>query len=119
MILVIPGRLCQALESGKQISKWLAVEILACEALSKQGLIPAKAGPDQKKARFSVDRIDELEQITKHDVIAFLTPVAEHVGPPSRHIHLGLTSSDVLDTSIRPLKEAAEVSWETQALQTV
>jgi adenylosuccinate lyase len=102
--------------------KWLAVEILACEALSKQGLIPAKdLARIKKKARFSVERIEELEQTTKHDVIAFLTNVAEHVGPASRHIHLGLTSSDVLDTSMAVLlKEAAEVLIEDlKALQTV
>ncbi len=66
-----------------------------------------------------MERIDELEQITKHDVIAFLTNVAEHVGPPSRHIHLGLTSSDVLDTSLAVLlKEALDVILEDlQALQ--
>ncbi|MEW6186671.1 MAG: adenylosuccinate lyase [Thermodesulfobacteriota bacterium] len=90
--------------------KWLEVEILACEALSRLGLIPAKDLTQiRKKARFSVERIEELEEITKHDVIAFLTNVAEQVGPASRHIHLGLTSSDVLDTSMAVLlKEAAD-----------
>jgi adenylosuccinate lyase len=91
--------------------KWLDVEIAACEALAKQGLIPARdLAVIKKKARFSVERIDELEQVTKHDVIAFLTNVAEQVGPPSRHIHLGLTSSDVLDTSLAVLlTEALDV----------
>ena len=91
--------------------KWLEVEIAACEALSREGHIPAKdLAAIKKKARFSVERIEELEQITKHDVIAFLTNVAEHVGPASRHIHLGLTSSDVLDTSMAVLlKEAADI----------
>ncbi|MCU0579328.1 MAG: adenylosuccinate lyase [Desulfobacterota bacterium] len=91
--------------------KWLDVEIAACEALAKLGHIPVKdLAVIKKKARFSVERIDELEQITKHDVIAFLTNVAEHVGPPSRHIHLGLTSSDVLDTSLAVLlTEALDV----------
>ena len=91
--------------------KWLEVEILACEALSRLGLIPARDLEQiKKKARFSVARIEELEQTTKHDVIAFLTNVAEQVGPASRHIHLGLTSSDVLDTSMSVLlKEAAEI----------
>ena len=98
------------------------MEILACEALSQLGLIPAKdLAQIKKKARFSVERIEELEHTTKHDVIAFLTNVAEHVGPASRHIHLGLTSSDVLDTSMAVLlKEAAEVLIEDlKALQTV
>ena len=102
--------------------KWLAVEILACEALSQLGLIPVKdLARIKKKARFSVERIEELEQTTKHDVIAFLTNVAEHVGPASRHIHLGLTSSDVLDTSMAVLlKEAAEVLiGDLKALQAV
>ena len=102
--------------------KWLDVEILACEALSQQGFIPSKAlALIKKQARFSVERIEELEQITKHDVIAFLTNVAEHVGPASRHIHLGLTSSDVLDTSMAVLlKEAADCLIEDlKALQSV
>jgi adenylosuccinate lyase len=102
--------------------KWLEVEILACEALAQLGHIPARdLNQIKKKARFSVERIEELEQITKHDVIAFLTNVAEYVGPASRHIHLGLTSSDVLDTSMSVLlKEAAEILIEDlKALQSV
>jgi adenylosuccinate lyase len=102
--------------------KWLEVEILACEALSQLGLIPPQDLKQiKKKATFSVERIDELEQITKHDVIAFLTNVAEHVGPASRHVHLGLTSSDVLDTSMSVLlKEAAEILIEDlRGLQSV
>jgi adenylosuccinate lyase len=91
--------------------KWLKVEIRACEALSRLGLIPPEdLAQIKKKARFSVERIDELEAITKHDVIAFLTNVAEEVGPAARHIHLGMTSSDVLDTAMAVLlKEAADV----------
>ena len=79
---------------------WLKVEILACEAMAQMGKIPKKALANiKKKAAFSVSRIEAIEAETKHDVIAFLTSVAEHVGPDSRYIHLGLTSSDVLDTS--------------------
>jgi adenylosuccinate lyase len=91
--------------------KWLEVEILACEALSQLELIPPKdLALIKKRARFSVERVEELERITKHDVIAFLTNVAEQVGPASRHIHLGLTSSDVLDTAMAVLlKEAADI----------
>ncbi len=94
--------------------KWLEVEILACEALSQLGLIPPKdLALIKKRARFSVERVEELEQITKHDVIAFLTNLAEQVGPASRHIHLGLTSSDVLDTSMAVLlKEAVDILLE-------
>lgn len=102
--------------------KWLEVELLACEALSRLGLIPPKdLALIKKRARFSVERIEELEQITKHDINAFLDNVAEQVGPASRHIHLGLTSSDVLDTSMAVLlKEAAEVLIEDlKALQSV
>jgi len=91
--------------------KWLEVEIAACEALAGLGYIPPKdLAAIQKKARFSVERIEAIELETKHDVIAFLTSVAENVGPASRHIHLGLTSSDVLDTSMAILlKEAADI----------
>ncbi len=100
--------------------KWLEVEIAACEALAGLGYIPPKdLAAIQKKARFSVERIEAIELETKHDVIAFLTSVAEHVGPASRHIHLGLTSSDVLDTSMAILlKEAADILLEDlKALQ--
>jgi adenylosuccinate lyase len=87
---------------------WLEVEVLACEANSRLGLIPAKSLANiKKKADFSARRIDELEKIVKHDVIAFLTAVGEKVGPDSRYIHLGLTSSDVLDTSLASLMRRA------------
>ena len=90
---------------------WLRVEIIACEAMAEYGLIPAEAAANIKnKAAFTVKRIDEIEAETKHDVIAFLTDVAEHVGPDSRYIHLGLTSSDILDTSMACLlKQAGEI----------
>jgi adenylosuccinate lyase len=90
---------------------WLNVEILVCEALAKLGRIPQKAYSNiRKKADFSVARIEEIEAETHHDVIAFLTSVAENVGPDSRYIHLGLTSSDVLDTSNACLlKQAGEM----------
>ncbi len=87
---------------------WLEVELLACEANARLGLIPAKALANiRKKADFSVKRIDALEKVVKHDVIAFLTAVGERVGPDSRYIHLGLTSSDVLDTSLAALMRKA------------
>jgi adenylosuccinate lyase len=88
-------------EPESRYQAWLLVEVLACEANAKLGHIPAQAlATIKKKAAFSVKRIDEIEKVVKHDVIAFLTSVAEHVGPESRFIHLGLTSSDVLDTSL-------------------
>ena len=88
--------------------KWLEVEIQACEAMAEERLIPGEALETIKeKADFSVERILEIEEETKHDVIAFLACVAECVGPDSRFIHMGLTSSDVLDTSFAlQLKEA-------------
>jgi adenylosuccinate lyase len=81
--------------------KWLQVELAVCEALAESGQIPPQDLQDiREKADFDVRRIAEIERETQHDVIAFLTNVAEQVGPASRHIHEGLTSSDVLDTSL-------------------
>lgn len=80
---------------------WLEIEILACEARAEMGDIPAEdVKIIRNKADFEVDRILEIEETTKHDVIAFLTNVAEYVGPESRHIHYGMTSSDILDTTL-------------------
>jgi adenylosuccinate lyase len=92
-------------------AKWLEVEIAACEAMAQEGLVSEEALENiKKKAAFSVGRILEIEEETKHDVIAFLTNVAEHVGPDSRYIHLGLTSSDILDTSFALLlKQAMDI----------
>lgn len=95
-------------EAGNRYRKWLEVELLACEANAKLGLIPLKALANiKKKATFDVSRIEEIEKVVKHDVIAFLTSVAENVGPDSRYIHKGLTSSDVLDTSLASLMREA------------
>ncbi|UCD86652.1 MAG: adenylosuccinate lyase [Desulfobacterales bacterium] len=90
---------------------WLMVEILVCEALAKIGQIPKKAAQNiRKNARFSVERINAIEAETKHDVIAFLTNVGETVGPDARYIHLGLTSSDILDTAMAVrLREASKL----------
>jgi adenylosuccinate lyase len=98
-------------ESENLYAKWLEVEIAACEAMAQEGLIPEEALENiKKKAAFSVGRILEIEEETKHDVIAFLTNVEEHVGPDSRYIHLGLTSSDILDTSFALLlKQAMDI----------
>ncbi len=92
-------------------NNWLRVEIAVCEAWAEYGRIPKKALRDiKKKAAFDVDRINELEKELKHDVIAFLTSVAEHVGENSRFIHLGLTSSDVLDTALAlQLRDSSEI----------
>lgn len=90
---------------------WLEIEILACEAQAKLGVIPQEAVDEiRAKAQFDVARILEIEETTKHDVIAFTTNVAEYVGPASRYIHLGMTSSDVLDTCLAvQLKQAGEL----------
>ncbi|HIJ68812.1 MAG TPA: adenylosuccinate lyase, partial [Deltaproteobacteria bacterium] len=80
--------------------KWLDVELAVCEVLFERGGIPPEDFKTIKeKAGFDVKRIEEIERETQHDVIAFLTSVAEFVGPSSRFIHVGLTSSDVLDTA--------------------
>jgi adenylosuccinate lyase len=84
-----------------KFSIWLEVEILACEAQAELGEIPQEVIPVlRKKAAFNVGRISKIEEEVKHDVIAFLTNVAEQVGPESRYIHLGMTSSDILDTTL-------------------
>ncbi len=80
---------------------WLEVEIAVCEAWNKLGKIPAAALRTIKaKADFDVKRIDEIERVVKHDIIAFLTSVNEKVGPEGRFIHIGLTSYDVVDTAL-------------------
>lgn len=91
--------------------KWLLIEILACNALAELGEIPKSAAKNiAKKAKFNIKRINQIEKETKHDVIAFLTNVAEYVGKDSRYIHLGLTSSDILDTALAiQLKDASEI----------
>ncbi len=84
--------------------KWLEIEIYACEAHAEMGTIPGDALDRIKaKANFDISRIDEIEKVVKHDVIAFLTSVADYIGADSGYLHLGLTSSDVLDTSFAML----------------
>src|SRR6266566_8691810 len=88
-------------EDHNKFQRWLDVELAVIETLSEEGIIPIDAAAEIKaKAAFSVDRINEIEAEAKHDVIAFTTSVAEHVGPASRYFHFGLTSSDVLDTAM-------------------
>ncbi|MGH7739466.1 MAG: lyase family protein, partial [bacterium] len=85
---------------NSKFNAWLRVEVAACEAWAKLKKIPAKdLAIIKKKARFSVPRIEAIERKTNHDLIAFLTSVAEFVGTSSRFIHLGLTSTDVVDTA--------------------
>ncbi len=80
---------------------WLEIEAHACDAQAELGVIPKEAAQEVwEKGRFEVARIDEIERETKHDVIAFLTNVTEHVGEPARFLHQGMTSSDVIDTCL-------------------
>lgn len=88
-------------EPEHKFRTWLAIEIYACEAWAELGRIPPAALEEIKaRADFDVDRINEIEATTRHDVLAFLTAVAERVGDASKYIHLGMTSSDVLDTAL-------------------
>jgi adenylosuccinate lyase len=91
--------------------KWLEVEILVCEAWAELGAIPVPAAEKiRRTATFSLERIDEIESTVRHDVLAFTTAVAEKVGEESRYFHMGLTSSDVLDTALAlQLVEAADL----------
>jgi adenylosuccinate lyase len=93
---------------------WFEIEAYACEALAEIGVIPKEAAKaiweKGGKAKFDVGRIEEIERVTKHDVIAFLTHLAEFIGPETRFVHLGLTSSDVLDTCLAvQLKRASDI----------
>ncbi|MEW6347996.1 MAG: adenylosuccinate lyase [Thermodesulfobacteriota bacterium] len=88
--------------------KWLDIELAVCEAWTARGLVPPEAMEQiRSRARFDPDRIDEIEKVTRHDVIAFTTSVAEFVGEASRFIHRGLTSYDVVDTALSLLLKDA------------
>jgi adenylosuccinate lyase len=95
-------------------AKWLDVEVAACEAMVKLGLAPAAAVENIKaKAVINVARIDEIEEVTRHDVIAFVSSLTEVIGEDGRFIHMGLTSSDVLDTALAvQLQEASDLLLE-------
>src|ERR1700732_1849996 len=90
---------------------WLEIEAHACEAQAALGVIPESAARAvRERGAFEVERIDEIERETRHDVIAFLTNLAEHIGPEARFVHQGMTSSDVLDTCLAvQLKDAADL----------
>jgi adenylosuccinate lyase len=93
-----------------KFDKWLQVEIATCEAWAEVGAIPKEAIPKIKKARFNLERIAEILKVTHHDVTAFLQAVSESLGEESRFIHLGLTSSDIMDTALSlQLKEASKL----------
>ena len=95
----------------RRYETWLQVEIAAVDAMAGAGIVPAEAARDiRQRARFDIARIEEIEQVTQHDVIAFTTAVAEHVGPSARWLHFGLTSSDVIDTAqALQMREACDV----------
>src|SRR5215470_13772168 len=90
---------------------WFEIEAHACDAQAELGVIPKEAAKAVwAKGKWEIARIDEIERETKHDVIAFLTNLAEHVGPAARFVHQGMTSSDVLDTCLAvQLKQAADL----------
>lgn len=98
-------------EEENKFKVWLEIEIYACEAQAQLGTIPHDSVKlIREKAAFEINRIDEIEKEVKHDVIAFLTNVGEFIGEESRYVHLGMTSSDVLDTSLAvQMKQSAEL----------
>ncbi|MBF0339231.1 MAG: adenylosuccinate lyase [Nitrospirae bacterium] len=101
----------QLWELPMKYQKWLDVELAVCEAFAQRGMIPpGDMRAIREGAGFDVGRIAEIELTVKHDVIAFLTSVSEHVGESGRFIHMGLTSSDILDTSLALLmRDAADI----------
>ena len=84
----------------RRYESWLRVEVAAAEAMAAAGIVPIEAAREIRElGRFDIARIEEIEETTQHDVIAFTTAVAEHVGPSARWLHFGMTSSDVIDTA--------------------
>jgi adenylosuccinate lyase len=98
-------------EPANRFRIWFEIEAHACDAQAALGVIPKSAAEAVwQRGTFEIERIDEIERETKHDVIAFLTNLAEHVGPEARFVHQGMTSSDVLDTCLAvQLKQASDV----------
>ena len=96
--------------------KWLQVELLVCEGWAREGVIPQDAMEKIRQARYNAQRMQEIEQETHHDIISFLRSIQEQLGPEGRFIHLGLTSSDVLDTGLAvQIKEAGQLLAESLA----
>src|SRR5215204_1127398 len=84
----------------RKYETWLQVEVAAAEAMARAGIVPAEAARDiRERGAFDIARIEAIEEVAQHDVIAFTTAVAEHVGPSARWLHFGMTSSDVIDTA--------------------
>src|SRR5471030_1933506 len=95
----------------RRYETWLLVEIASADAMAAAGIVPPEAARDiRERGAFDIARIEEIEQITQHDVIAFTTAVAERVGPSARWLHFGMTSSDVIDTALAiQMREACDV----------
>ena len=106
-----PQEIASVWTEENKFKTWLDVEIAAMEAQAELGRVPYEAVQEVKsRAKFDIGRIEEIEKTVKHDVIAFLTNVGEYVGPSARYLHLGMTSSDVLDTSSAiQLKQSGEI----------
>jgi adenylosuccinate lyase len=98
-------------EEKNKFQKWLEIEVAICEAYGELSLIPQEDLKNiQEKAGFDIEKINDIEKRTKHDVVAFIESVADFVGPSSKYVHMGATSSDILDTSFSCLlKEAADI----------
>ncbi|MDP6797875.1 MAG: adenylosuccinate lyase [Candidatus Krumholzibacteria bacterium] len=98
-------------QEESKYSRWLEIETLAAEGMAEYGIIPVEAAREiREKGDFEIARILEIEESTHHDVIAFLTNVSEYVGESSRYVHLGMTSSDILDTALAmAMKESGEL----------
>jgi len=109
-----PARIRELWSDRSRFQLWLEIEILVCEAWAQLGRVPAEALRKIRSASFDLDRINEVEARVGHDVIAFLTVVGESVGQPeARHLHLGLTSSDVIDTAFAvQIRRSADVILE-------
>ncbi len=103
-----------------KLQRWLDVELAVCRAWTRRGVVPAEdLAQIEAKAAFTVERTLEIEKTTNHDVIAFLTNVAENIGPASRWVHYGMTSSDVLDTGMAiAIRHAGEILLREQATLT-
>ncbi|MGH7777467.1 MAG: adenylosuccinate lyase [Candidatus Dormibacterales bacterium] len=108
-----PPRMREIWSDRRRYDAWLEIEILACEGWARLGRVPESALPAIRRARVVPDRVLEIEASIGHDVVAFLTAVGETVGPESRHLHLGMTSSDVVDTAFAlQAREAASLILE-------
>jgi len=107
-------RMVSVWEPQSRYAAWLKIELLACEAWAELGVVPRQAlSVIQERAGFDIDRIQEIEREVRHDVIAFVSAVAERVGPEARYLHFGLTSYDVVDTALAvQLQQASDILLE-------